>query len=308
MKFIKYNIGKGARSNTSSSTVATVDLSGVYSRLNENNATIGDLNGQVADLNNLVSGLDNKYLRKDKTDSTDYTLTMGKARSNTFLSNKYDSTGIGFTLTETVGTNPNYTLILSGLGNGSTQINSKNVQLSEQVMHYDTVQNQEIMLDCNRYIAISNTTQGAYALIDAGYTCGSNYTILDEALYLTISQDISPLLAAPPVNVDYGLSLEKQGDYWILPLMSDGRNTSYHLKYVVKYNYTAPSGDSVVGQAINLYIKGTNTTTTDYFGGIANKLVATPDYLQLTTNGAGIRITSQGIYRMDAQGNLTQLL
>jgi len=45
-------------------------------------------------------------------------------------------------------------------------------------------------------------------------------------------------------------------------------------------------------QAINAYIKGLNGTTTDYYSGVANKLVATPDYLQITTNGAGLRITS----------------
>jgi len=53
-------------------------------------------------------------------------------------------------------------------------------------------------------------------------------------------------------------------------------------------------------QALDLYIMGTNDTTTEFYGGIANKLMATPDYLQLTTNGAGIRITSQGVFRMDS--------
>ena len=135
MRFIKYNITKG-KSAGSNSTVAvatvnnpTVDLSSVYARLNEDEATINELNRQVTLLNDVANGLESKYLRKDKSDATDYTLSMGNARSNSFVSNRYDSSGIGFLLAETgsVSSNPNYALILSGLGNGSSQINSKSV-------------------------------------------------------------------------------------------------------------------------------------------------------------------------------------
>ena len=129
MKFIKYNLtkGKSAKSGITSSINTTlnnptVDLSGIYSRLNDNEASISELNRQVSWLNNIANGLDNKYLRKDKGDNTDYTLSIGTARSNNFVSNKYDTTGIGFLLAETGSSseNPNYTLILSGLGNGCT--------------------------------------------------------------------------------------------------------------------------------------------------------------------------------------------
>lgn len=321
MRFIKYNItkGKSSSSGTGSKPTATVytptvDLSGVYSRMSEDEASISELNRQVTQLNNITSGLDNKYLRKDKSDNTDYILAIGTARSNNFVSNKYDSTGIGFLLAETgsASDRPDYTLILSGLGNGFSQINCKSVQLDTQVMHYETVYNQKLELTCSNCFSLANTTQGAYVLINAGYTCGSNYQILEETLYMTYTQEMQPA-GAPPINPsqydqNFGEELEKQGNYWKVPLVSNGRNTTYNLKYVVKYNYVAPKGEVVTGQAINLYIKGTNNTTTDFFGGVANKLVATPDYLQLTTNGAGIRITSQGIFRMDSQGNLTQLL
>ncbi|MBQ6166953.1 MAG: hypothetical protein IJK41_05955 [Muribaculaceae bacterium] len=102
MRFTKHNItkGKSANSATTTTTVSnpTVDLSGVYSRMGEDEARIGTLENQVEQLNTTTSGLDNKYLRKDKTDSTEYTLTMGKAKSNYFVSGKYDTTGIGFSL------------------------------------------------------------------------------------------------------------------------------------------------------------------------------------------------------------------
>lgn len=316
MRLIKYNISKGTKVSNSNATTnyqvvgnSTVDLSSVYSRLNDDEASISELNRQVTQLNNITSGLDNKYLRKDKADNTDYTLTMGIARSGRFVSSKYDSSGIGFALTETgtASTSPDSALILSGLGNGSTQISSRSVQLDEQIMTYDTIYDQSVLLDCSSCFSVNTTTAGAYVLIDAGYTCGSNYTILEESLYMTYFQEIH-FNATPDQFVDYGIELEKQGNYWKVPLVSDGRNTTYNLKYVVKYNYVAPGGQVVSGQALNLYIKGTNNTTTDYYGGVANKLVATPDYLQLTTNGAGIRITSQGIFRMDSQGNMTQLL
>lgn len=319
MKFIKYNLtkGKSAKSGITSSINTTlnnptVDLSGIYSRLNDNEASISELNRQVSWLNNIANGLDNKYLRKDKGDNTDYTLSIGTARSNNFVSNKYDTTGIGFLLAETGSSseNPNYTLILSGLGNGCTQINSKSVQLDEQVMNFDTVYNQKIILRCSNCFTLSTTTTGAYALIDAGFTCGNNYQIIDESLYMNYYQSMS-LTGAPPVNPptdNYGTELEKQGNYWKVPLATNGRSTTYDFTYVVKYNYIAPNDSASVGQPINLYIQGTNTTTTDFYGGLANKLVATPDYLQLTSNGAGIRITSQGIFRMDSQGNMTQLL
>lgn len=315
MRFIKYNITKG-KSAGSNSTVAvatvnnpTVDLSSVYARLNEDEATINELNRQVTLLNDVANGLESKYLRKDKSDATDYTLSMGNARSNSFVSNRYDSSGIGFLLAETgsASSNPNYALILSGLGNGSSQINSKSVQLDEQIMNYDTIYNQSVLLECSSCFTVNTTTDGAYVLIDAGYTCGSNYTILEESLYMTYFQEMH-FNATPDQFVYYGVELERQGNYWKVPLVSDGRNTTYNLKYVVRYSYVAPSSDVAIGQALNLYIKGTNTTTTDFYGGVANKLVATPDYLQLTTNGAGIRITSQGIFRMDSQGNMTQLL
>lgn len=321
MRFIKYNITKGKSASTLNSgqtamTVnnPTVDLSGIYTRLNEDETMISELNRQVTLLNSIASGLESKYLRKDKSDSTDYTLTIGNARSDRFVSRRYDSTGIGFTLTETASASesPNYALILSGLGNGSSQITCRSVQLDEQLINYDTIYNQRVILDCSNCFSVNNTTNGAYVLIDAGYTCGSFYKILEESLYMTYTQDIQPA-GAPPVDpseydYNYGIELEKQGNYWKVPLVANGRNTTYNFKYVVKYNYVAPSGQVVSGQVINLYIKGTNNTTTDFYGGVANKLVATPDYLQLTTNGAGIRITSQGIFRMDSQGNLTQLL
>jgi len=54
MRLIKYNISKGTKasnSNTATSYQAvsnsTVDLSSVYSRLNDDEATIGELNRQV---------------------------------------------------------------------------------------------------------------------------------------------------------------------------------------------------------------------------------------------------------------------
>lgn len=311
MRFIKHNITKGKSINNAITPISnpTVDLSGVYSRLSEDEAVISGLNIQVAHLNDVTNGLESKYLRKDKSDTTDYTLSIGTARSNNFVSNEYDTSGIGFLLAETgsLSACPNYTLILSGLGNGTSQINCRSVQLDEQLINYDTVYNQEIMLSCNSFFSMSTTTPGAYALIDAGFTCGSNYTILDESLYMTAYQEIHLNTTPDSVN-EYGQELEKQGNYWKLPLKTNGRDTIYNLRYVVKYNYIAPHTDLVTGQPINLYIKGTNNTTTAYYGGLANKLVATPDYLQLTTNGAGIRITSQGVFRMDSQGNLTQLL
>lgn len=314
MRFIKYNITKGKSAvNTNVTTTVnnpTVDLSGVYSRLSENEVAIGDISRQITQLNNLVNGLDSKYLRKDKSDDNSfYTLSIGNARSDSFVSKQYDSTGIGFVLTETdtASESPNYALIMSGLGNGCTQINSKSVQLDEQIMNYETIYNQEVILNCNSCFSVASNTTGAYVLIDAGYTCGNQYQILEESLYATYYQEMNVNIS-PEQLEDYGRELEKQGNYWKVPLVTDGRNTTYNLKYVVKYNYVAPSSQVVAGQAINLYIKGTHTTTTDYYGGIANKLVATPDYLQLTTNKAGIRITSQGIFRMDSQGNMTQLL
>lgn len=318
MRFIKYNITKGKSAvNTNVTTTInnpTVDLSGVYSRLSEDEAAISELNRQVTQLNSITNGLDNKYLRKDKSDNTDYTLTIGTARSNSFVSNRYDSSGIGFALTETgtSSTSPNYALILSGLGNGCSQITCKSVQLDEQILHYETAQNQRITLSCNNCFSVVNSTPGAYVLIDAGYTCGNRYTILEESLYMTYFQEQHPYNAPPVIppseDVNFGTELSKQGNYWKVPLAANGSKSNYNLTYVVKYNYVAPSGQVVTGQAINLYIRGTNTTTTDYYGGVTNKLMATPDYLQLTTNGAGIRITSQGIFRMDSQGNLTQLL
>lgn len=191
MRFIKYNKTKG-KSVSGGNTVTTVnnptvDLSGVYARLNEDEATISELNRQVTYLNNVANGLESKYLRKDKSDNTDYTLTIGTARSDNFVSNRYDASGIGFLLAETgsLSSNPNYTLILSGLGNESSQINSKSVQLDEQIMNYDTTYNQSVLLDCSNCFSVNTTTDGAYVLIDAGYTCGSNYTILEESLYMT---------------------------------------------------------------------------------------------------------------------------
>lgn len=317
MRFIKYNITKGKSASNSysgqaasASNNSTIDLSGVYSRMSEDEDMISQLNVQVNQLNNVASGLESKYLRKDKSDNTDYTLSIGTALSNSFVSQKYDTTGIGFALVETgtASSNPNYKLILSGLGNGSTQLNCKSVQLDEPVMHYETALNQEITLNCNKSFSIATSTEGAYVLIDAGYTCGNNYTILEESLYMNYYQELTLRDSPEQTDVILGAELEKQGNYWKVPLVTDGRNTNYNLNYVVKYSYIAPSGQAVAGQAINLYIKGTNTTTTDYYGGVSNKLEATPDYLQLTSNGAGIRITSQGIYRLDAQGNMTQLL
>ena len=140
MRFIKYNItkGKSSSSGTGSKPTATVytptvDLSGVYSRMSEDEAAISELNRQVAQLNNVANGLESKYLRKDRSDSTDHTLTMGTGRSYGFVSHQYDSSRIGFALTETgtASNSPDSALILSGLGNGSSQINSKSVQLDE---------------------------------------------------------------------------------------------------------------------------------------------------------------------------------
>lgn len=317
MRFIKYNITKGKSSSgtgakpTATVQTPTVDLSGVYSRMSEDEAAISELNRQIAQLNDVANGLESKYLRKDRSDSTDHILTMGTGRSFGFVSHQYDSSGIGFALTETgtASTSPDSALILSGLGNGYSQIDCKNVQLDEVITNSETIYNQEVKVSCSSFITIKNTTQGAYALIDAGYSCGRNYQILEEALYMRYDSEMQPA-GAPPDSPTHslGVELEKGVNYWVIPLFANGRNTSYHLTYVVKYNYIAPSGQITPVQPINAYIRGTNTTTTDFFGGIANKLEATPDYLQLTTNGAGIRITSQGIFRMDSQGNLTQLL
>jgi len=110
----------------------------------------------------------------------------------------------------------------------------------------------------------------------------------------------APPVIPPSEEFNYGAELEKVGNYWRVPIVSNGRNTNYNFTYIVKYNYIAPNQTVTPMQAINAHIRGTRDTTTDFYGGVANKLVATPDYLQLTTNGAGIRITSQGVFRMDS--------
>lgn len=321
MRFIKYNItkGKSSSSGTGSKPTATVytptvDLSGVYSRMSEDEAAISELNRQIAQLNDVANGLESKYLRKDRSDSTDHILTMGTGRSFGFVSHQYDSSGIGFALTETgtASTSPDSALILSGLGNGSSQIPCKSVQLDEVILNSETVYNQQVKLTCTNCFTVNNTTQGAYALIEADYSCGNHYQIIDEALYMDYTQEMQPNNAPPVIppseEFNYGAELEKVGNYWRVPIVSNGRNTNYNFTYIVKYNYIAPNQTVTPMQAINAHIRGTRDTTTDFYGGVANKLVATPDYLQLTTNGAGIRITSQGIFRMDSQGNLTQIL
>ena len=129
MRFIKYNItkGKSASGNTTSrpsaiSHTPTVDLSGVYSRISEDEAAISELNRQIIQLNNIANGLESKYLRKDKNENTDYIITMRNGRGYGFESRQYHTSGIGFTLTEagTSSSSPDSTLILSGLGNGSS--------------------------------------------------------------------------------------------------------------------------------------------------------------------------------------------
>ena len=87
MRFIKYNITKEKSAvNTNVTTTVnnpTVDLSGVYSRLSEDEVAISEINRQVTQLNSLVNGLDGKYLRKDKSDDNSfYTLSIGNARSD----------------------------------------------------------------------------------------------------------------------------------------------------------------------------------------------------------------------------------
>ena len=323
MRFTKYNTIKGSGSSTSngatvavsSSNSPSVDLSGVYQMIDENNTKIAQQAAQINSLNAIVGGLESKYLRKDRSDSTDHILTIGAARSDSFVSCRYDTTGVGYALTETgtASNSPNYALILSGLGNGCSQISCKSVMLDEMIMNSETIYNQVIKLSCSNCFSINNSTQGAYVLLDAGYSCGNHYSILEESLYMNYTQEMQPAGIAPvdpPEQIDYnfGAEMEKQGSYWRVPLVSNGRNTNYNFTYIVKYNYLAPNQQVVPMQAINLYIRGTNDTTTDYYGGVANKLVATPDYLQLTTNGAGLRITSQGIYRLAAGGELTQLL
>ena len=322
MRFTKYNTTKGGGSSASngatitvnSSNSTSVDLSGVYQMIDESNTKIAQQAEQINSLNAIVGGLDSKYLRKDRNDSTNHILTMGAALSNSFVSREYDTTGVGYELAETgtASNSPNYTLILSGLGNGCSQITCESVMLDESVLNFQTVYNQQIKLVCENCFTVNNTTQGAYVLIDAGYTCDSNYVILDEALYMTYTAEFQPA-GAPPEQLPeqeqfYGTELSKRGGYWKVPIVANGRNTTYHLTYIVKYNFIAPNQGLSYMQAINAYIKGLNGTTTDYYSGVANKLVATPDYLQITTNGAGLRITSQGIYSLTAGGELTQLL
>ena len=92
MRFIKYNITKGKSvsgssvSGSSGITAPTVDLSDVYSRFSEDETRIGTLENQVNQLNSVANGLESKYLRKDKSDNTDYTLSIGTALSNSFVS------------------------------------------------------------------------------------------------------------------------------------------------------------------------------------------------------------------------------
>ena len=313
MKIAKYNTKKG--SNTYKTTInnyiggSSVDTSGMEAQIAANTISINQNKVNITNLQNVVNDIPNKYLKRTG-DSSEHSYKFGTIYTDNLESQNYNS-GRGYRLVGSADstTNDKYFFKIIDLGNGYIHFTYTNSSEAEVVgyTNYD-----KISLEKHNAFTITNSVSGASVIVQAGYnlTQSQKFTIISEKLQYKYFQSISTLTAAAPSNnFDDSMWADAREVHngWEIPITSDGRQTTYELRYVVEYSYN----DSTINGTISLFISGTdpNNDQTLFYGGSSRYTEMTSTYVQCISGSSGCKITSDGIYKSSDGGeNWTKVI
>lgn len=313
MTIAKYNTSKG--SNTYKTTVnnyvggVSVDTSGLEAQIAANTSSISQNRVNIYNLQNVINDIPNKYLKRTG-DNSDYSYRFGTVYTDYLQSQNYNS-GRGFKLVGSADSTANdkYFFKMIDLGNGYINFTTTTSDETE-IVSYTTYK--KMILNKNNAFTITNSVSGASVIVQAGYnlTHSHNFTIISEKLQYKYYQSMSLQMTVPPSDTsdDYvWTDAEEVSNGWQIPITSDGRQTTYVLRYIVEYSYS----DKTMTGAISLFIQGTdpNNNQTLFYGGSSRYTEMTSTYVQCISGSSGCKMTSDGIYKSSDGGeNWTKVL
>ena len=310
MRIAKYNTSKGSNTyktvvNTVVSGGGSVDTSGLEAQIAANSASISENRVNISDLQNTVNAIPGKYLKRTG-DSTDSTYRFGTIYTDNLESQNYNS-GRGFRLVgdSNSSAEDKYQFKMIDLGNGYINFTATASEETREV--YNTSYDKMTLLKNNAF-SINNSVPGASVIVSAGYnlTHRNYFTIISEKLQYQYFQSIS-FTANPPGSEIGGndtlwFDAEQVGNGWEIPLTSNGRESTYNIRYIVEYSYNSPTAGGTQAQwigYISLYIQGTdpNNNRTYFYGGSYRYTEMTSSYIQCISGTSGYKMTSNGIYK-----------
>lgn len=180
-------------------TTASIDLSDVYNKINDNTKDIQQNTKDIKTLKGQISGLDDKYIRKDISDSNDDNiLSLGGVITDSVMTTKYGQYK-GVSLGK-VGED-DWQVIVRGIADNIDKTTELTDKIGDTVLYDKNATSESTTVYGNSFV-IDNTTKGATALVKAGFTKSSGITIISEQLYYSVGKYVEPATKIAKANSD----------------------------------------------------------------------------------------------------------
>jgi hypothetical protein len=284
MEIIKYNATKGeAAAKVVGGTQVTTGAD-YSSAINDLSDATAKNSSDISAINKTLSGLDGRFIKHGGDDDTGL-YDFGRVSSDDFFSPNYFADGAGFRAY--FGSN-GYEVNVRDIGDTTIPLATTTGTSIE--LTGDT----QLTVQLNDAFILANEQIGARVLFRAGLnSTPTGATIISEQAY---AEHVGVLRSSPGTA---WIPLSKEGDDWLVPLATDGRQYAYNIYYECTVRYT---GSLSVYAAAKIY-GSVSDGTTRYYGGGYKLTTIKADSIVVEDGINGIKITPTGILKTTDGGS-----
>lgn len=129
------------------------------------------------------------------------------------------------------------------------------------------------------------------------------YEKIDADAALAVGDVVTATTAQADVVEGLWIELERDSDgLWILPLLANGENTAYSIRYKVTLYHNRDN----ITDTYRVFIEGTDSAndTTWTSGGSTKRVTITPNAVAVMDGTSGYMLRSDGLYKITSQGEV----
>ena len=278
MEIIKYNATKGETAAKVVGGTQVAPGADYSSAINDLNDAVANNASDIANINKTISGLDSRFLKHGGDDDSGL-YEFGRVASNDFFSPNYFTKAAGF---RAVFGEHGYEINVRDIGD--TTIPLATTTGTSVELTGDT----QLTVQLNGAFILTSEQMGSRVLFRAGLdSTPTGATIVSEQAY---AEHVGVLRSSPGTA---WIPLSKEGDDWLVPLTTDGRQYTYNIYYECTVRYT---GSLSVYAAAKIY-GSVSDGTTRYYGGGYKLTTIKADSIVVEDGINGIKITPTGILK-----------